>query len=75
MADPNRIGATGESYGGGVSLELATLKNPSRLEHLAKEQLGMGPPPPGTVVTVKASSEPVRPLPKGERVARRGPPD
>ena len=26
-ADPNRIGATGESYGGGVSLELATLKD------------------------------------------------
>ncbi|MGZ4303301.1 MAG: alpha/beta hydrolase [Solirubrobacteraceae bacterium] len=27
VVDPNRIGATGESYGGGVSLELATLKN------------------------------------------------
>jgi dienelactone hydrolase len=27
VADPNRIGATGESYGGGVSLELATLKD------------------------------------------------
>ena len=27
IADPNRIGATGESYGGGVSLELATLKD------------------------------------------------
>ncbi len=26
-ADPNRIGATGESYGGGESLMLATLKN------------------------------------------------
>ena len=26
-ADANRIGATGESYGGGVSLELATLKD------------------------------------------------
>ena len=26
VVDPNRIGATGESYGGGVSLELATLK-------------------------------------------------
>ena len=25
--DPARIGATGESYGGGVSLELATLKD------------------------------------------------
>jgi dienelactone hydrolase len=25
--DPNRIGVTGESYGGGVSLELATLKD------------------------------------------------
>jgi dienelactone hydrolase len=27
VADANRIGATGESYGGGVSLELATLKD------------------------------------------------
>lgn len=27
VVDANRIGATGESYGGGVSLELATLKN------------------------------------------------
>jgi dienelactone hydrolase len=27
VADPNHIGATGESYGGGASLELATLNN------------------------------------------------
>ncbi|HTU86574.1 MAG TPA: CocE/NonD family hydrolase [Solirubrobacteraceae bacterium] len=27
VADPNHIGATGESYGGGLSLELATLNN------------------------------------------------
>ncbi|MGH2858701.1 MAG: CocE/NonD family hydrolase, partial [Solirubrobacteraceae bacterium] len=27
IADPNRIGATGESYGGGVSLALATLRD------------------------------------------------
>ncbi|HEY1516711.1 MAG TPA: CocE/NonD family hydrolase [Solirubrobacteraceae bacterium] len=27
VADPNRIGVTGESYGGGVSVELATLKD------------------------------------------------
>jgi dienelactone hydrolase len=27
VADPNHIGATGESYGGGVSLELATLND------------------------------------------------
>ena len=27
VVDPARIGATGESYGGGLSLELATLKN------------------------------------------------
>jgi dienelactone hydrolase len=27
IANPSRIGVTGESYGGGVSLELATLKN------------------------------------------------
>jgi hypothetical protein len=27
VVDPNRIGVTGESYGGGVSLELATLKD------------------------------------------------
>jgi dienelactone hydrolase len=27
LADPDRVGATGESYGGGLSLELATLKN------------------------------------------------
>ncbi len=36
-----------------LRLELATLKNPARLEKLARQE-GMGPPPPGTVVTVTA---------------------
>lgn len=67
-----------------LKLELATLKNPTRLEKIAKEQLGMGPPPPGTVVTLKAPAEAPRGPPdpsasiggayaRGERVARRGP--
>jgi cell division protein FtsL len=34
-----------------LKLELATLKNPARLERAAREQLGMGAPPPGAVLT------------------------
>lgn len=33
-----------------LKLELAMMKSPSRLEKLAREQLGMMPPPPGTII-------------------------
>lgn len=33
-----------------LKLELATLKSPSRLEKVAREQLGMAPPPTGAVI-------------------------
>lgn len=35
-----------------LRLELAYLKSPVRLERLAREQLGMGPPPAGGVIHV-----------------------
>jgi cell division protein FtsL len=35
-----------------LALELATLTSPRRLEHLARERLGMGPPAPGQIVSV-----------------------
>ena len=41
-----------------LKLELATLKNPSRLERVAREQLGMAPPATGSVFTL--SSTPLR---------------
>lgn len=44
-----------------LKLELATLKSPARLEKLAREQLGMTPPPPGAVLSpsrVKARTPP-----------------
>ncbi|MDQ3263919.1 MAG: cell division protein FtsL [Myxococcota bacterium] len=34
-----------------LKLELATLKSPARMEKLAREQLGMTPPPPGAVLS------------------------
>ena len=37
-----------------LQIELATLKSPARLEQLAREQLGMRPPPPGGVIAVRA---------------------
>ncbi len=35
-----------------LELELATLTSPRRLETLARERLGMGPPAPGQIVSV-----------------------
>ena|SRR5215211_5934320 len=35
-----------------LKLELATLKNPSRLEKIAREELGLAPAPPRNVVTL-----------------------
>ncbi len=35
-----------------LELEIATLTSPRRLETLARERLGMGPPAPGQVVSV-----------------------
>jgi len=35
-----------------LELELATLTSPRRLEALARERLGMGPPTPGQIVSV-----------------------
>lgn len=37
-----------------LRLELATLKNPMRLEQLARRDLQMAPPAPGTVITLAA---------------------
>lgn len=57
-----------------LRLELATLKNPMRLEQLARNDLKMTPPPPGTVISLvprlgrKPSNE-VRPDAQGS-VAR-----
>jgi cell division protein FtsL len=42
-----------------LKLELATLKSPTRLETIAREQLGMGPPPAGAVITL-SSDRPIR---------------
>ena len=36
-----------------LKLELATLESPARLERLAREQLGLQPPPAGAVVSIK----------------------
>jgi cell division protein FtsL len=38
-----------------LKLEMATLKNPSRLEKIAREELGMIPASPGDVTTLVAS--------------------
>ena len=38
-----------------LKLELATLKSPSRLERIARDQLGMAPPAAGAVISLKAS--------------------
>jgi cell division protein FtsL len=35
-----------------LELEIATLTSPRRLETLARERLGMGPPAPGQIVSV-----------------------
>jgi cell division protein FtsL len=35
-----------------LRVELAALKNPARLERIAREQLGMAPPPAGAVITL-----------------------
>jgi cell division protein FtsL len=35
-----------------LELEIATLTSPRRLESLARERLGMGPPRPGQIVSV-----------------------
>ncbi len=40
-----------------LRLELATLKSPTRLERLARNELGMTPPPPGAVLTLKEAGK------------------
>ncbi len=35
-----------------LKLEYATLRSPATLERIARDRLGMTPPPPGTVLTV-----------------------
>jgi cell division protein FtsL len=47
-----------------LRLELATLKGPGRLEKLAREQLGMGPPAATAVVTGPPAPRLGRPSPK-----------
>lgn len=53
IADPNRIGATGESYGGGMSLALATLK-----DRMMKADGSLGPwtSPDGTPMRIAAGA-------------------
>jgi dienelactone hydrolase len=53
VVDPGRIGVTGESYGGGVSLELATLKN--RIMN-ADGTLSPWTSPAGTPLTITAAA-------------------
>jgi cell division protein FtsL len=36
-----------------LELEIATLTSPRRLEQLARDRLGMGPPAPGQIVSVQ----------------------
>jgi cell division protein FtsL len=50
-----------------LRLELATLQNPARLEHLAKDQMGMAAPESGSVWTLKP--QPLKPT--GVALARR----
>jgi cell division protein FtsL len=50
-----------------LRVELAALKNPARLERVAREQLGMVPPPAGAVITVpsgnaRSAQRPVGPV-------------
>jgi cell division protein FtsL len=46
-----------------LKLELATLKNPARLERIAQEQLSMGSPPAGAVIQLKAPAKVAYPAP------------
>lgn len=43
-----------------LKLELATLKSPLRLEKVAREQLGMIPPPPGSVIPLGEQKKQIR---------------
>jgi cell division protein FtsL len=61
-----------------LRVELAMLESPAHLERLAREQLGLRPPPAGAVVTLKAGAPASRPAGqaggKPQAVARAGPP-
>lgn len=46
-----------------LGLELATLKSPARLEKIAREQLGMAPPPASAVITVPGTLRQARQAP------------
>jgi len=52
-----------EEEDGKLALELATQKSPARLEKLARERLGMIPPPASAVLSARAK----RPLVAGRR--------
>ncbi len=63
-----------------LKLELATLKSPTRLEKIAREQLAMVPPPPGAVLSLASpppsparAVTPVRSANVGEPVAPKPP--
>lgn len=58
-----------------LKLELATLKSPSRLEKVAREQLGLAPPPAGAVLTVATTAALARQVPSLEAssITRRAP--
>lgn len=40
-----------------LKLELATLRSPAKLERIAREKLGMVPPPPSAVITVRSQEK------------------
>jgi cell division protein FtsL len=54
-----------------LKLELATLTSPARLEKVARDQLGLQPPPAGTVISLGA---PPKAPPRPQAMARAGPP-
>ena len=57
-----------------LRLELATLKRSARLENLAREGLGLGPPAPGAVSVLSAPSQRASPAPAPRPLAVAGHP-
>ena len=55
-----------------LKLELATLKSPRRLERLAREELGMAPPSPAAVITLRQTEEKAPRQARGDGVSARG---
>lgn len=60
-----------------MKVEFATLRSPARLEKIARERLGLAPPPAGAVITTRRRIEQPQPGSSGSlatavRVADRG---